>query len=236
MVSRFVNTYFNRGYSCIDLIFLEQESKRGIIIQTTFSRNPVDNSPNIKDNAATNKANDLNTAAAWVLSSNITDVPERIREKTEELRNSLNSGDIENVEFWYVHNAKDGEDVKRHLSLVETTAKQAIQTAFSSKRINVFSREIGINTILKWYQDSSTPILIGDILSIDVKEGYAIGSTKWNAYVTAVPAKWLYEIGKRYGDNLFSANIRGYMGEGIKDKSINSGIKSTSMQEYPLLK
>ncbi len=208
----------------VDLIFLEPESKKEIIIQTTFSAQ-------IKDNARTNKADDLNTAASWLLSSQINDVPDRIKNKTEELRTHLNNGDIENLEFWYVHNAKDGIDVKKHLANVESTAKQAIQNGFASKQINVAAREIGIDTILKWYLDSSTPILVSDELTTDVKQGYKLSSDKWSAYVTSVSGKWLYEIGKRYGDDLFSANIRGYMGQGRKDKSINSGIKTTALNE-----
>lgn len=209
----------------VDLIFFDQESKNGIVIQTTFSGDQI------KDGASTNKADDLNTATSWLLSSPIDEVPPRIRSKTEELRNYLNNGDIESLEFWYIHNAKEGDNVKKHLANVENTAKQAVKSNFASKQINVFAREVGIDTISRWYEESSTPILVGDDLSINVKQGYELSSSKWKAYVTYVPAGWLSEIGKRYGDGLFSANIRGYMGEGRKDKSINSGIKKTSVEE-----
>ncbi len=207
----------------VDLIFFNEEAKKAIIIQTAYSTK-------IKDVAPTNKADDLNTAASWLLSRNIDEVPERIRTKTEELRNYLNNKNVETIEFWYVHNCKDSDAVKRNLVNVESTSKNALES-MGNNTVTTFAREMGIDTILKWYKESETPILVSDEFRINVKYGYPLSASKWNAYMTSVSAEWLYLLYRQYGDELFYANIRGYMGGGRKDKSINNGIKATCEQE-----
>lgn len=46
----------------------------------------------------------------------------------------------------------------------------------------------------------------------------------WKAYVTSVPGAWLHAVYTKYGESLFSANYRGYLGGGRR-RRVNSGIR-----------
>jgi hypothetical protein len=53
----------------------------------------------------------------------------------------------------------------------------------------------------------------------------------WRSIVTAVPGKWLSKLYKEHKTNLFSANLRGYLGSRNSDSNINNGIKTTAEEE-----
>ncbi len=54
----------------------------------------------------------------------------------------------------------------------------------------------------------------------------------WRAFATAVPAKWLYSVFQKHKTDLFSANLRGYLGSRRSDSNINHGIKK-SVEDEP---
>lgn len=56
-------------------------------------------------------------------------------------------------------------------------------------------------------------------------------SDKWSAVTTFVPGKWLAELFEQYGTDLFSANLRGYLGSRESDANINNGIKRSAKEE-----
>lgn len=49
----------------------------------------------------------------------------------------------------------------------------------------------------------------------------------WKAYVTSVPGTWLHTIYTKYGESLFSANYRGFLGGGRR-RRVNSGIRESA--------
>lgn len=54
--------------------------------------------------------------------------------------------------------------------------------------------------------------------------------TAWKAAIMSVPGKWLKTIFNQYGDKLFSANYRGFLGI-TKRRKINTGIRSSAETE-----
>ena len=66
--------------------------KTAIVTQSYFS-------VKIKQEAKANKASDLNTAGGWLLSSDITKVPNTIKDSAIELRQSIKENLIDTIEF-----------------------------------------------------------------------------------------------------------------------------------------
>ena len=110
---------------------------------------------------------------------------------------------------------------------VEQTSSALLKGHFPSSDISISALEIGINSIEEYYVSKTTPILVSDTFEVEVTGGYEVSASKWQAFVTTVDAKWLYDIYKQHSTQLFSANIRDYLGSRRTDKNINNGIKNT---------
>ncbi|ATY86014.1 hypothetical protein CVV65_14660 [Kyrpidia spormannii] len=208
-----------------DLVYVDRDRGVAVVAQTHFSSKWIGEAP-------ANKASDLNTAAAWLLTQPIERLPERIRPAAMELRDALQSNQLDTIEFWYVHNLKESQNVKRELITVETTVHNALRTFFGSTgHREVRASEIGSDTIEQWYRDSKAHILVTEPYAIPVPGGYLLETKKWKAYATCIPAKWLHERFKQHNKQLFSANIRDYLGSRRSGTNINNGIKQTAARE-----
>jgi len=209
-----------------DLIHVDKEAGYIIVIQAFMSKNPN------KIAAKSNKASDLNTAAAWLFNSPLENLPEGIRSAAVEVRSSLEANQIRSVQFWYLHNLPESPNVKKELQIVEHTVNNALKTQFTNSGVeNVSTLEVGQKTLDEWYRALEAPILVTDKFTIPISGGYTISGNDWEAFVTAIPITWLYEVFQNYSENLFSANIRGYLGSRKSDNNINNGIKSTAKDE-----
>lgn len=213
-----------------DLIFTERELGIAVVAQAYNKKNVQDG-----DLAPSNKASDLNAAAAWIFASNISEVPEQIKESVLDLQDAIKNEEISTIYFWYVHNLveENNPEVKKEMNTLQVAAQKLVDTTFNNKGIKVSAIEVGKNTIEKWYVTSSRRITIDDdILVANNGFGYEISSEKWKAYVTAISGKWLRKLYLEKGDDLFSGNPRNYLGKGKRKKNINSGIIN-SVQEEP---
>jgi len=216
-----------RGDKKCDLIYVDKEAGYIIVIQAYMAQIPTN-----KQAAPSNKASDLNTAAAWLFNSPLDNLPEGIRSAAGEVRSSLEANEIRFVQFWYVHNLPESKNVKDELPIVEHTVNNALKTQFPNSGVeNVSTLEVGQKTLDEWYRALEAPILVTDKFTIPISGGYTISGSDWEAFVTAIPITWLHEVFQRYSDKLFSANVRGYLGSIKSDKNINNGIKSTAKDE-----
>ncbi|MEG4233412.1 AIPR family protein [Microcoleus sp. Pol11C3] len=212
-----------------DLIYVDKEAGYIIVIQAYMA--DLIKNPN-KQAASSDKASDLNTAAAWLFNSPLQNLPEGIRSAAVEVRSSLKANQIRFVQFWYVHNLPESKNVKDELQMVEQTVKNALRTQFPNSEVeNVSTLEVGQKTLDEWCRALEAPILVTDKFTIPILGGYTISDNDWEAFVTAIPITWLYEVFQNYSDNLFSANVRGYLGSRKSDNNINNGIKSTAKDE-----
>jgi hypothetical protein len=212
-----------------DLIYVDKEAGYIIVIQAYMA--DLIKNPN-KQAASSDKASDLNTAAAWLFNSPLQNLPEGIRSAAVEVRSSLKANQIRFVQFWYVHNLPESKNVKDELQMVEQTVKNALRTQFPNSEVeNVSTLEVGQKTLDEWCRALEAPILVTDKFTIPILGGYTISGNDWEAFVTAIPITWLYEVFQNYSDNLFSANVRGYLGSRKSDNNINNGIKSTAKDE-----
>ncbi|MBM7113940.1 AIPR family protein [Archangium primigenium] len=208
-----------------DLVYVDRSSRLAVVAQGYLAKQP-------KKEAPANKASDLNTAITWLLTTNIKSLPEKMRPAAKDLREALKNKEIDVLEIWYVHNCTESTNVKSELAAVTSGAKAALDSGYKESGCSeVQFLEVGINTLGNWYRTIETAVLVSDNFTIQIPGGYKIEEGKWAAYSTAVPAKWLYEIYKKHKTDLFSANVRDYLGSRKSDSNINHGIKESAEQK-----
>jgi hypothetical protein len=207
-----------------DLVYVDRDNSYALVAQGYFSQT-------YRSSAPANKASDLNTAASWLLTMELSELPEIIRYAASELRDAISAGEINTLEFWYNHNLPESSNVQSELKAVERAAQNAIKTYFEDSNCSeIRSIEVGSNTLQAWYKALRNPILVDQAFEINIPGGYALKSSNWRAYQTAVPATWFYEAYRDLGEDLFSANPRGYLGSRRSDANINSGIKRSARE------
>lgn len=205
----------------MDMVFIDEENGRVIIAQSYMSKDTT------KDAAKENKAGDLNTAASWLFAMSEDDLPDQVKSHVLEVRRLLKEEEISEILFWYCHNLPESENVRRALKSVEQTSVALLESHFPNADVSISAIEVGANSIEEYYLSKTTPILVSDTFEVDILGGYEINAPKWQAFVTTVDAKWLYDLYSKYNTQLFSANIRDYLGSRRTDKNINYGIKNT---------
>lgn len=205
-----------------DIIYLDKDAGYVVVTQNYIAQNR-------KASAKSNKASDLNTAAAWLLNSPIEDLPKGLQSAATEVRTALKDKKIRFFQFWYIHNLPESENVKSELGIVEHTANNAIKIQFPDCEVeSVSAIEVGQETLEKWYRALEAPILITDTFKIPIDGGYSIACDDWASFITAIPISWLHDIFTQYSDQLFSANVRDYLGSRKSGSNINNGIKDTA--------
>ena len=209
-----------------DVVYFNYDLKKAVVIQATMKQSPGEN-----DTPSINKCDDLNTAATWLLTRDASVVPRRIKPATDELQEGIKNNEITEIEFWYVHNCCESDEVKNHLESVGNTAKSCISTYFNNATVNISTTEVGKKTFVEWYTALQTPVFVSDHITLKVPKGYKISGEKWEAYATAVKVKWLSSMYSAHKEKLFSPNIRGFLGLAKKMDDINEIIKNTCTTE-----
>jgi hypothetical protein len=211
-----------------DLVYVDKESQVAVIAQGYFCRKQ-----NFPSEAPANKASDLNTAVIWLLSTPIDELPTQLlRSAASELREALQNNDLNSIEFWYSHNLPESINVRNELDAVTRNAQNTIRQNFSEcQDIGIAGLELGVSATEDLYKSLTTPILVSDKLSVSTSEGFNISASDWKAFITTIPAEWLFNLFKQYDSKLFSANIRGYLGSRNADANINNGIKQTAQED-----
>jgi hypothetical protein len=213
-----------------DLIYIDYDAGRAVIAQAYIAESLLGKGGKPKT-APANKASDLNTAVPWLLSRAIGDLPENLKSHAEELRRAISEGVIENIYIWYVHNLPESKNVRNELETVEHTAASVIKSCFPHAGIGIQALEVGVNTLDEWYGAILTPILVSDDFDIPISGGFEISAGDWMAYVTAIPANWLHELFRTYKTDIFSADVREYLGSRKTADNINNGIKQTVQKD-----
>lgn len=211
-----------------DLVYVDVEAGVAVVAQSYVSADTT------KVEAKSQKAADLNTAAAWLLTRPIDELPERLRAAATELRSALEAGSISSLQFWYVHNLPGSQNVRDELRTVELTARAALDQRFPDSGVSdVSAIEVGREVLEEWYRSLTIPILVTQKVEVPVPGGFTVANADWEAFVTAVPAAWLYDLYHTHGAELFSANVRGYIGSRNVEANINNGIKKTAGDDPP---
>ena len=204
-----------------DLLYLDTEQQIAVIAQAYISKKN-------RSSAPANKAADLNTAVGWLLSRKIDDLPESLRGRALELREAINEGQVRQLHIWYVHNLPQSKNVQEELKTVSHTARSALESSFHIKDMPIFIEEIGSKRILELYDEAERTINVVDKINIMSHDAFEVTGEKWKALMTTVSGAWLHGLYKKYHVNLFSANVRDYLGSRASDSNINNGIKQSA--------
>jgi hypothetical protein len=207
----------------IDLLWVDEDSKRAIVAQAYFSSTEKPIAPD--------KASDLNTAMAWALSVDLSLVPERIKPAVIKLRSAIETQSVDVIEIWYTHNCHESNTVKTNLEAVQSTSLALLRSLPAASEVQIKTLEIGIETLDQWYKSTQTPILVTDTFEIEIPGGYSIQGEDWQGFSTAIKANWLYDRYHFYGTNLFSGNVRDYLGSSRRKGNINKGIQNSALTE-----
>lgn len=209
-----------------DLVYVNRESGKVIIAQGYWSTRDISRA------ARANKASDLNTAAAWILASDPGDIPVGLKAAAEQVHLALNDEQVTSIEFWYVHNCVESPNVERELQKVAQTADSLVRRYFPSANVDsVTATEVGRETLETWYRGTQAPILVTGNFQFQTRGGFSTTGRNWSAYSTSVSAVWLKTMFQEHGKNLFTANVRDYLGSIRSDKNINNNIKNTAAHE-----
>jgi len=172
--------------------------------------------------APANKASDLNTAAAWLLSGDLDKVPEGLADAIRECRAAIDQGEIDQIELLYVHNMGQSKNVADELE----TARKHLEKGLSERGIQVSAKEIGLEECERLFVARESGILVKDELKLPATVVFEETGPNWRAAVVTLPASWLCEQYHKFGQPLFSANYRGFLGVS-KRRKINAAIKQT---------
>lgn len=207
-----------------DLVFIDPEDSHAIIGQGWQGKSPSEKSPPAR------KAANLNQAISWLLDSDLRTVPNKLRAAARALRDALSDGSVTELEVWFVHNGKEAKNIQDELDQAAKTAR-LYADRLSSEEVTCQGVEVGLRHLEDWYRKLTVPILVGETLTVPIAGGFEVRGVDWKAFSTAVPADWLRTLHQNYKSDLFSANIRGYLGSRNVDANINNGIKATASQE-----
>lgn len=212
----------NNDKKC-DIFYLDKEEGRCVIAQCYLSQKS-------RASAPANKASDLNTAITWLLNTPIKSVPKELQANAQELRQSIKSGELNELCIWYVHNCPESKNVSDELSAVEHAAGIAVHHLNANQSVRVLAREFGNKQFTRLYKASGSPILVTDNINTTVKGGYSIEGNDWAAYQTFVPGSLIFDWYSKWSTDLFSANVRDYLGSRESDANINNSIKDTAVE------
>lgn len=199
----------------IDFIYLDQANQKIVLAQGYYAPKPT------KDSAPANKASDLNTGAAWLVSGDLAQVPETIRPAVQECRAAIEAGDV--IELLYVHNLPESVNVTRELR----TAAQHLKASLAQPNMSTIGRELGASSIEHLFLAKDSQIAVKDTEICPAKVQFEEVGPNWTAAMLNVPGTWLRDLFQRHGDALFSANYRGFLGI-TKRRRINTSIMTTA--------
>ncbi len=201
----------------IDFIYLDRDEGRIVLAQGYYAKS-------LKDTAPSNKAADLNTAIAWLFSGDTEKIPKELRAAIEECRNALHEGEISSIHLLYVHNLPESVSVYRELQTVVAHLRNFLGTA---SPITSNAKELGAPQIEHLFASQESHIEVMDEVTCPARIAFMESGPEWEAGIFSAPGSWLHAMFNKYGDALFSANYRGFLGFSRRRK-INTAIRSTA--------
>lgn len=200
-----------------DLCLIDGEAGDAFVVQSSVADEWG------KSTASTNKADDLLTALSWLLKQPYTSIPTSIRAKARDLQEQLASKQIKNLHLLFVHNFKESADVVQALSTVANSAK----TLIGDPSVTVTAAEIGLGNLQHLYNSLTKQIVVEKKVTFAVRGVLEESGEEWSAIQTTIDGAILHDLWKDHKQDLFSANIRGFLDMLSRKTSINRGILDT---------
>ncbi|CEF42175.1 hypothetical protein ASN_2921 [Acetobacter senegalensis] len=208
-----------------DAVYVDFDLRIAIIAQSYYAER-------LNAQARDGKAATLRQAASWLLEVEIGQVPDRLKASAELLRSAVQDGSIDRVYVWFVHNCPSSINVSREMKAIQQTVNAILSSQYKEKSISVIGEEISTDNLEKLYTDTSTPILVTDNIIFNSVPGLFFEEEDWKYLVIPISVKKLRDLYKKYNTNLFSANVRDFLGVKAGDSNINYQMQKT-LEESP---
>jgi len=187
-----------------------------------------------KTNPPLKKASDLNAAINWLLEAKIEDIPEEsVKAEAIELRDALEEGAVNVVEVMMVHNLAANQDVRTELSVVEKALQEKLNRwqGPGGLPIRASGTEVSFDTAVDWFNSSySTIAILDEIVLSSVIEPQPIRAEEWTALIVSLKGKEIVDMAQKYGDKLYVANVRDFLGVRSSTRNINRQIEKTAKE------
>lgn len=203
----------------IDFLYYDQSSKRIVMAQGYYTDKTNDKAP-------ANKASDLMVAAAWLVDGDVNthNINNKVKTNIIECRNKLTNLEVDQIDILFIHNLPESTNAKNELDTCRNHIKNRLGPQID---VRVHTQELGLVEIEKAYIDRNTQVIIKKDIELFADVVSRANGPDWEAVFTIVKGQWLKDLYEEHGDDLFSANYRGFLGVG-KRRKINSGIKITA--------
>lgn len=210
--------------SC-DLVFIDTDRRTGIIAQSYLAMSS-------NASAKASKAATLRQAVSYIVEVEIDRVPDRLKASALAFRSALCDGIIDQVYVWFVHNCPSSQNVENELATVASTSTAIIRTKFPGCHAGVYVEQLSSEKFEKLYAETNTPILVNDVIEFHSPSGFEFKEDDWQCFVAPLPLSLLRELYTQHKTNLFSANVRDFLGMKTGESNINFQMKK-SLQEKP---
>ena len=208
-----------------DIVYIDRDQRTVIIAQSYRAET-------VKMSARDGKAATLRQGISYLIEVPIEKVPERLKASASALRSALRDGEIDQIHVWFVHNCPGSQNVVNEIQAVEGTVHSVIKTHFADQKITIFAEEIASETLEKLYTDTNTPILVNDIIEFESAPGLVFDEGDWNCLVVPLKLDLLQDLYKKHKTNLFSANVRDFLGVKAGNSNINFQMQK-SLRDKP---
>lgn len=204
-----------------DLCHIDSDGDRAFVCQSYLSDDWN------KQEAPSNKADDLLTALSWLRKGDLEEIPARLRTKARDLQAALSAGEISTVYLLYIHNCRESSNVQSALATVAQAAKVLL-----GGNVSVTARELGLPSIQRSYDSLTKQIAVDERIRFVITRNFQLSGKRWKAVATTISGEILHNLWVKHGDDLFSANIRGFLDMLNRKSSINRGILDT-IEQHP---
>lgn len=212
----------------VDFFNFSRESGEVSIVQSYQSEDWNKTNPPLK------KASDLNAAVNWLLEANIDDIPEEsVKPQAIELRDALEEGSVSLVEIMMVHNLAANADVRSELKVVERALQRKLNKwqGPGGLAIRASAIEVSFNTAVDWFNSSySTIAILDEIVLSSVIEPQPVKAEEWTAIVVSLKGEEIVGLAQQYGDKLYVANVRDFLGVRSSTRNINRQIEKSAKE------
>jgi hypothetical protein len=122
-----------------------------------------------------------------------------------------------------VHNCRQSVEVEEALATVAVSAK----TLVADPAVTVTALEIGLPRLQHLYNSLTKQIVVEKKISFPVRGTLKETGDGWEAVQTTIDGLILHDLWREHKDDLFSANIRGFLDMLSRKTSVNRGILDT---------
>lgn len=179
----------------IDFLRVDTDLRKVFIVQGYFTEKEKDSPPS-------NKASDLNTAAAWFNCGDVSNLPSPLCELIKDAREAIIQNEVDTIELIYIHNCGESKEVEEELLVAE----KQFERALLGQNVIVSHKQLGNQSLSSMYQNRESNIVVTELVECPFPPKYEEKDIKWQSVVLTVTGQWLRLLYSKYGSTVISVN------------------------------